>query len=76
MEKDLILCVALYPVMFHESLFSYIDVNKKNTAWRRVADLVGAPGESFVLSNSVSTHYIILFCGKLARLARLGLPTS
>ena len=39
MEKQ-IACVAAYPSMFDESLYSQKDVNKKNKAW--VADVVGA----------------------------------
>ena len=54
MEEKLIICVAVYPVLYDMSLYLYKDINKKNEAWHRVADIVGAPGGFFVLSNSVS----------------------
>ena len=57
MEEKLIACVAAYPsspVAYDTSLYVYKDINKKYEAWRRVADVVGAPGGFFVLSNSVS----------------------
>ena len=41
-------------VAYDTSLYSYKYINKKYEAWRRVADVVGAPGGFFVLSNSVS----------------------
>ena len=47
MKDKLIVCVAAYPALFD----SYIDVNNKNEAWRRV---FGAPGGVYVLLNSVS----------------------
>ena len=53
MEEKLIVCVAGYPVLYDTSLYSYRDVNIKNDAWRKVAEIVGAPGGYFVLSNSV-----------------------
>ena len=52
MEK-IIVAVAAYPVLYDTSLYSYRNVNKKNDAWRKVAEAVGDPGGYFVLSNSV-----------------------
>ena len=54
MDEKLIACVAAYPVLYDTSLYLYKDINKKNEARRRFADVVGAPGGFFVLSNSVS----------------------
>ncbi|XP_062338406.1 transcription factor Adf-1-like [Osmerus eperlanus] len=45
MEEKLIVCVAGYPVLYDTSLYSYRDVNIKNDAWRKVAEIVGAPAE-------------------------------
>ena len=58
MEEKLIACVAAYPVLYDTSLYLYRYINKKNEACRRVADVVGAPGGFFVLSNSVLSHYV------------------
>ena len=55
MEEKLIACVAAYPVLYDTSLYLYKDINKKNEAWRRVADVVGAPGVFFVLFQSLVT---------------------
>ena len=57
-ELKLIACVAAYPVLYDPSLYLYRYNNKKTGAWRRVADVVGAPGCFFVLSNSVLSHYV------------------
>ena len=54
MEEKLIACVVAYPVLYDTSQYLYKDINKKYEAWRRVADVVSAPGGYFVLSNSVS----------------------
>ena len=44
MEEQLIVCVSSYPVLYDTSMFDYRDINKKNDAWRRVAEVVGVPG--------------------------------
>ena len=51
MEEKLIVCVSAHPIglLYNTSLFDYRDVNKKNDAWRRVAEVVGVPGVYFVL---------------------------
>ena len=49
MEEQLIVCVSAHPILYNTSLFDYRDVNKKNDAWRRVAEVVGVPGVYFVL---------------------------
>ena len=54
MEEKCIACAAAYPVLYDTSLYFYKDINKKYDDWRRVADVVGAPGGVFVLSNSDS----------------------
>ena len=45
-EDKLIVSVAAYPAMFDTSVFVK---RKKKEAWRRFADVVGAPGGVFVL---------------------------
>ena len=51
------------PVAYNTPLHLYRDIDKKNEAWRRVTNVVGAPGVFFVLLNSVLSHYVISFCG-------------
>ena len=48
--------MVAYPVLYDTSLYLYKDINKKNEAWRRFADVVGAPGVFVLLLNSVSRH--------------------
>jgi len=53
--------VAAYPTLLRDtSLYSYRYVNKRNEAWRRVADIVGAPGGVFVLLNSRKSLVTVL----------------
>ena len=41
--------MVVYPVLYNLSLYLYRDIDKKNEAWCRVSDVVGAPGSFFVL---------------------------
>ena len=44
MDEKLIIAVSGVPELFDASLFVYRD-NRKNEAWRKVADVVGLSGE-------------------------------
>ena len=44
MEDKLIIAVANNPVFYDQSLYSYRDTNRRNHAWREVAEAVGEAG--------------------------------
>ena len=48
MEEKLIIAVSAHPVLYDTSLFVYRDVLKKNTAWKKVSEIVGIAG-GFIL---------------------------
>ena len=60
MEEKLIACLAAYPVLYDTFLYLYKDINKKNEAWRMVADVVGAPG-GFQIQSLVTSHNFVLW---------------
>ncbi|XP_041958864.1 classical arabinogalactan protein 9-like [Alosa sapidissima] len=43
MEEKLIVAVAGFPNLYDPSLLSYRDNDQRNSAWRRVAEIVGVP---------------------------------
>ena len=44
MEEKLVVVVANHPVLYDQSLFTYRDTNRRNQAWREVAETVGETG--------------------------------
>ena len=58
MEEKLISRVAAYPVLYDSSRYLYRDVNKKNEAWRRVVNVVGAPGGFLYFCTQIQSSHI------------------
>ncbi|XP_034077832.1 uncharacterized protein LOC117549841 [Gymnodraco acuticeps] len=61
MEDKLIIAVANVPVLYDCTLFTYRDLNRRNQAWREVAETVGETGRwRNNLVNSRNSLYYLL----------------